>query len=68
MAITTKKIRETLKVCKRFVEAATAADKAFIDQVEAHPSYEPNCPKETGAVRRASLDLTRSLADLRRSR
>ena len=25
------------------------------------------CPKETGAVRRASMDLTRALANLRRS-
>lgn len=27
---------------------------------------QPNCPRESGALRRASMDLTRALADLRR--
>lgn len=28
--------------------------------------HEPNCPKESGAVRRASLDLSRALSEYRR--
>ena len=28
--------------------------------------YLSDCPKQTGALRRASLDLTRALADMRR--
>ena len=28
--------------------------------------YEPTCPAQTGAIRRASMDLTRALAKLRR--
>lgn len=32
-----------------------------------HKEYSWQCPKQTGAVRRASMDLTRALAVLRRS-
>ena len=57
----------------------TAIDEArrFISRAEALPEAEPytrgeytfthdNFPREQGAIRRASMDLTRALADLRR--
>jgi hypothetical protein len=60
--------------------AAVAEARRFIERAEALPApttyevpgsqYNPftnyNFPKQQGAIRRASMDLTRALADLRR--
>lgn len=52
---------------ERFIERA----KALMGTMSKSPSvagqnYTSMHPKESGAVKRASMDLTRSLADLRR--
>jgi hypothetical protein len=48
---------------RRFIERAVAAH----DRLRAEPTVEYGGSKETGACRRASLDLTRALAQLRKS-
>ncbi len=52
------------------LEAAREADKKEVDEANRDPSaqrrYNQDFPKLTGAVRRASMDLTRALAELRR--
>ena len=59
---------------KRFVsaaEAALAADTAARARlVNIRPTWPGLCnnPRENGALRRASMDLTRKLADLRAGR
>lgn len=59
---------------KRFVsaaEAALAADTVARAQLaNIRPTWPDLCsnPRENGAVRRASMDLTRKLADLRAGR
>lgn len=53
-------LKAAIREARRFLEAAAKAEKAF---KEGTASYSP---KETGAARRASMDLTRALADLRR--
>ena len=56
---------------------AVAEAKRFIERAEKLPNAEPyemhgdtfvhdNFPREQGAIRRASMDLTRALADFRR--
>jgi len=49
---------------------AVAEAKRFIERAKALPPTTPGIydynPKEQGAIRRASMDLTRALADLRR--
>jgi hypothetical protein len=55
-----KKVKTELKRMKDAIEEMEK--KAVIS----HGSFWG--PKETGAVRRASMDLTRSLADLRKSK
>ncbi|PZU95506.1 MAG: hypothetical protein DI527_00425 [Chelatococcus sp.] len=56
---------ETLKVAiaeaRRFIRLATAARQRL--QEDGHG----NGSKESGACRRSSMDLTRALADVRRS-
>lgn len=49
---------------KRFLRAAEAFKKVEAEKKE---RYYLN-PRESGAVRRASMDLTRKLADLRQGR
>lgn len=56
----TRKAKELLREKKR-LEAKRAEDDG-----RSWYAYLPS-PKITGAVRRASMDLTRSLADLRRA-
>jgi hypothetical protein len=65
---------------RKKLKAAVAEAKRFIARVEALPepvkyvvpgsSYNPftrdNFPREQGAIRRSSMDLTRALADLRK--
>jgi hypothetical protein len=55
---------------KKIMTAAAEA-KRFLERVrqyqENEPQYEFSPSKEGGALKRASMDLTRALADLRRS-
>lgn len=67
-----KQLEITLDAVERFKSAALNLQVAHAKRnkdPETHrtPEYFGNLPKEQGAVRRASLDLTRALADLRRS-
>lgn len=56
-----EKIDAAAKAAGRFMMAALAA----IKRIEADPMVEITGSKETAAARRASMDLTRALADLR---
>jgi hypothetical protein len=55
------------------VDAAVGEAKRFLKAVDAlkerckSDQYAMDSSRESGAVRRASLDLTRALADMRRS-
>ncbi len=70
-----EKIDTAIAEAKRFIkkaEACKAAKKKYIDTYKGDTRWKPesldhvNMPREQGALRRASMDLTRSLADLRR--
>ena len=58
---------------KDAVQAAVVEAQRFLrkvaelSKVESKPHRNWSTPRESGAVRRASLDLTRALADLRRT-
>lgn len=51
---------------KRFLSRVTAWRK--VQRTETYPlgTYTPATPRESGALRRASLDLTRALAAMRK--
>jgi hypothetical protein len=57
--MTPDKVKEAVAECKRFIKRAEALLK-----VEYPAQYNP---RESGACRRASMDLTRALADLRKT-
>lgn len=52
------------------IAVAAAEAKRFLERVRAYhenpPEYEFSGSKEGGALKRASMDLTRALAELRR--
>lgn len=59
-------IEEAAQAARRFLELA-----AKCDYEKAHPIMQPNqnptnSPKLTGELRRASMDLTRRLAEMRK--
>jgi len=56
--------RESLETVKE--EIIRLQNKIVAFEVQKPTSFY-NYPKETGAIRRASMDLTRALADLRRT-
>jgi len=60
-------IEEAKKFLDRVKELQTEQKKTTTYEIlgEQH-TYVPSCPKESGAVRRASMDLTRALSDLRK--
>ena len=64
-----KKLAAAVAEAERFIARAKALPKPTKYEVPGSP-YNPfthdNFPKEQGAIRRASMDLTRALADLRR--
>jgi hypothetical protein len=60
--MTHEKIDAAAKAAGRFMLAALAASK----RLEEDHLFEITGCKETGACRRASLDLTRALAELRK--
>ena len=57
-------LKEAMHEARRFLVAGQALVKAE----EAKSEYRFSNPKESGAVSRASMDLTRKLADLRQGR
>ena len=65
-------LHESIAEAERFLSAAKAAIVADAKerQRHGHPTWPGLCnnPRENGAVRRASMDLTRKLADLRAGR
>lgn len=61
MPLTINKIQKSLDECSRFMYAAILAKKRIEDANNyVHPS------KENGTMKRASLDLTRALSELRK--
>ena len=65
---------------RRELDAAVEQARIFIERAEAltavavaaavpatSPYYSTNFPKESGALRRTSMELTRALAELRKS-
>lgn len=63
MSVTIKKIDDALTECYRFIEKA---EQCKAVHAKKRPTSWELFPKETGAVRRASMDLTRSLVDIRK--
>lgn len=57
-----EKVVEAIDEAKRFLRRAEAWEERCKDNPYYHPS------KESGALRRASLDLTRALAEMRKYR
>jgi hypothetical protein len=61
----TNEIKKAISEAKRFINAAEQCIEARKQSVGGHIFY-VNSPKESGSVRRASMDLTRQLAEMRR--
>ena len=59
--MTEQKLKAAIDEAKRFLSRATALHKVATN----YGGYYSN-PKEQGAVKRSSMDLTRALADLRK--
>ena len=57
-----KTVNKAVEEAQRFLDAAEAWKKAEADKVKSYFAV----PKESGACRRASMDLTRALAELRK--
>lgn len=58
-------IRVAIKEAERFLNTATDFEKLVHSQ--RNDTYSSSNPKESGAVRRASMDLTRALANMRKA-
>jgi len=76
MAVTLKKIDETMVELNRFYGTLKEAKKSLkedkvrclVEDKEEYETGDESCGrKESGAVMRASMDLTRALAKFRRS-
>jgi hypothetical protein len=70
-----EKIDAAIAEAQRFIDRANAckaAKQSYMDNYKGDPRWKPenldhvHQPREQGALRRASMDLTRALADLRR--
>lgn len=61
-----KKLAAAVAEAERFIARAKALPKPSKYEVCGHDLLHDNFPREQGAIRRASMDLTRALADLRR--
>jgi len=61
-----KKLEAAVAEAKRFIERAKALPKPEPYQSSGHTFMHDNFPRESGSIRRASMDLTRALADLRK--
>ncbi len=63
----TEEIKKAVKEAKRFIKAAELCIEARKKTYRVGGyEFTSNAPKESGACRRASLDLTRQLAEMRR--
>jgi hypothetical protein len=60
------KLTAAVREAERFIARAKALPKPTPYQYGTHTLMNDYFPREQGAIRRASMDLTRSLADLRR--
>lgn len=62
----TKKLNALEKEIKRMTSKMKALREAVAERKYAGDTCYYHCPKESGAVRRASLDLSRALSEFRR--
>lgn len=63
----TEEIKKAVEEAKRFINAAERCIEARKKTYKSGDyEFTLNAPKESGACRRASLDLTRQLAEMRR--
>lgn len=60
------KLAAAVDEAKRFIARAEALPDARPYERGGHSFIHDNFPREQGAIRRASMDLTRALSDLRR--
>lgn len=60
------KLNTAVKEALRFIERAKALPKPEPYEHHGHNLTHDNFPKEQGAIKRASMDLTRALAELRK--
>lgn len=61
-------LADAIKEARRFIEKAEELDAALARKDSSINIYYGTLPRESGACRRASMDLTRKLADLRQGR
>lgn len=61
-----KKLAAAVAEARRFIERAEALPEPQPYEVHGMALMNDYFPKEQGAIKRASMDLTRALADLRR--
>ena len=61
-----KKIKIAVAEAKRFIQRVEALPEPAPYEVNGHTFMNDSFPRESGAVRRASMDLTRALADMRK--
>lgn len=60
------KLNEAVAEAYRFIQRAKALPKPEEYVLEGHNLTNDNFPKEQGAIRRASMDLSRALSELRK--
>jgi len=61
-----KKLKIAIAEAERFIARAKALPEPQPYVMQGRTYLNHNFPKEQGAIRRASMDLTRALADLRK--
>ena len=62
-----EKVHEVVRICDELKKRAEAWEEAAYHDWQGKPrDYAGWAPKETGALRRTSMELTRALADMRR--
>lgn len=64
-----KELDAAVEQARIFIKRAEALTVAAVAQAipATAPNYSMNFPKESGALRRTSMELTRALAELRKS-
>lgn len=68
------KVENALKVAKAFIASVDTLNASEVDRKAIYSTpyetdyYYYSSPKHRGAVKRASMDLTRALADMRNSK
>lgn len=61
-----RRVEKVWSEMARLQSAISALHEAAVSE-SGQPDFYHHFPRETGAVRRASMDLTRALADMRKS-